>query len=838
MQRPPVHHGKEFGRRQTRPLTRGAGSERVRNVRVVPCVVVVGEHTRDFLKPGAIAYLGQATPQARRRLAAVLAVTGGVLFGASITPHVTANAETVSMTVAGADLSANIVGPFIDRVADVAERLQRDVVRGTAAASSAYVAQPVSRAGEALRIGVEDWVEAQVAEMKISAGMIRDGLAPAVAGLADLATKVVTVAVADMEREARLAEIDRTGVVVDIPGYKTYVDLNEHAEDVRRTMTALVDGIEKKIAQTEVSYPPAAFDISDILPDASASSSKVAARDHLALTHRAAYRGDGGLVRIGGSTIRSDVVSSITRAARITGNDPVYLAALAARESSFRERSQATTSSATGLFQFIKSTWLMAVKQFGAQLGLGSVSDEIRPDRRGGYVVANPSRKAAILAMRNDPLVSGLVVSQMERSDRRVLEQALGRRATAGERYMSHFFGIADAVRMVSLRRQNPSAPAADYFKRAASANKSLFYAKNGRKYSVLEVIGGFKNWFEGPHGGMKRYAAFAHASARVPTPAAPQTIAVKKAVPKTKIAPPLTPVAHPAPVPPASATPVEASQPVQLQPAVAKIEIDEASLPPPTIQVRTPVKRGVPASYKVGAGRISDYIDASGKLSSMATTVARSQIVSGFGSNFSRLPVKIQDHLKNAGQLDLNLLAPYAKLMPAGMREGFAKEGLTFVDAVPSSGGDLVTVPNPKYEAAKRIAAARAAAQIAASHVDVSSSVTQTAFLKTDGGVVVDHSDAVAGAIPVVPSTPFGLDRSLKSTDNLMVEKINWSPRHDTKSELVSRPPWRHMPDEEGQRSGAVVKSSWLFVRRLPMQIQNEPTSENIDVPKVAFGP
>ena len=52
----------------------------------------------------------------------------------------------------------------------------------------------------------------------------------------------------------------------------------------------------------------------------------------------------------------------------------------------------------------------MAVKQFGAQLGLGSVSDEIRPGRRGGYVVANPSRKAAILAMRNDPLVSGLSI--------------------------------------------------------------------------------------------------------------------------------------------------------------------------------------------------------------------------------------------------------------------------------------------------------------------------------------------------------------------------------------------------------------------------------------------
>lgn len=944
----PGNPGKEFGRRQVRPTTRGAGSERARNVRVVPGVVVAGQNTRDFLKPGATAYLGKATPQARRRMVAVLAVTGGVLFGAAITPHVTANAETVSKVVAGADLSATVVLPFMDRVADAAERLQHDVMRGTATVvdvattstasavrglntavrtvnaaieatpgaivngaeegvrlvgeaisesgavvannvvqpfvehvadigrraagdithgtrvavravseapgqavgGAAYVggqiadgavqivesvAQPVARgfdrahsavdvAGRAVRAGVEDWVEAQVAEMKTSAGMIRDGLAPAVAGLVDLAVKTIKVVAADMEREARLAEIDRTGVVVDIPGHKTYVDLKEHAEEVRQTMASLVDGIEKKIAQAEVSYPPAVtFDIADDLHDAPAPSSLVAENGRPVLTRRAAYQVEGGLVKIGGSTIRSDVVSSIAHAAKITGNDPVYLAALAARESAFRERNRATTSSATGLFQFIKSTWLMAVKQFGAQLGLGSVSDEIRPGRRGGYVVANPSRKAAILAMRNDPLVSGLVVSEMERSDRKVLEQALGRRATAGERYMSHFFGIADAVRMVSLSRQNPSAPAADYFRKAASANKSLFYAKGGRKYSVAEVIGGFKNWFEGPHGGMKRYAAFAHAAARVPAPTSPQYATVKKAAPEKRVAAPAS--SHPTrPMQTASlqTAPIEAAQP-RVQPAATAIHIDEASLPPPTIQVRTPVKPGVPAGYKLGAGRISGYIDAAGRLGSWATSVARSQIISGFGSNFARLPAKIQDHLKNADQLDLNVLSSYARFMPPAMRDGFAKEGLTFHDAIPPSGGELVTVPNPKYEVAKReaMAAARVAAQEASSRADSPSGLVQTASLQTGDGAVADRNDTATVVAPAM-SPPTGLSKLLKPTGNVTVETINWSPRQVT---AVSRSLSYRMTDEEMRQTRALLQQPRILVHRRQIPAQNEAT-------------
>ena len=54
--------------------------------------------------------------------------------------------------------------------------------------------------------------------------------------------------------------------------------------------------------------------------------------------------------------------------------------AQAAQESSFQPDAKASTSSATGLFQFIDSTWLNSVKQYGAKYGLGGLAQQITTD--------------------------------------------------------------------------------------------------------------------------------------------------------------------------------------------------------------------------------------------------------------------------------------------------------------------------------------------------------------------------------------------------------------------------------------------------------------------------
>ena len=66
------------------------------------------------------------------------------------------------------------------------------------------------------------------------------------------------------------------------------------------------------------------------------------------------------------------VRAAIQRAANATGVDFSLLVETARRESAFNANAKASTSSATGLFQFIDSTWLDMVRRHGARHGLGA----------------------------------------------------------------------------------------------------------------------------------------------------------------------------------------------------------------------------------------------------------------------------------------------------------------------------------------------------------------------------------------------------------------------------------------------------------------------------------
>jgi len=69
-----------------------------------------------------------------------------------------------------------------------------------------------------------------------------------------------------------------------------------------------------------------------------------------------------GQTKIGGYAIDSEVLSGIRQASKKTGVDFGYLMAQAAQESSFQPAVKAATSSATGLYQFLDSTWLGMVR--------------------------------------------------------------------------------------------------------------------------------------------------------------------------------------------------------------------------------------------------------------------------------------------------------------------------------------------------------------------------------------------------------------------------------------------------------------------------------------------
>lgn len=186
------------------------------------------------------------------------------------------------------------------------------------------------------------------------------------------------------------------------------------------------------------------------------------------------------------------IVDTILRASKMTGADPVYMMALADKESSFLPGNKASTSSAVGLFQFISSTWLEVVRSFGPAHGLNAEAQAIeRVD--GKLTVTDEAMREHILGLRRNPYISSLMAAEMMKRDKEKIEARLGRKLNRSEFYMSHFFGVDSASKFIALVDDTPkkSAPAA--FPAAAKSNKSLFFTKDGKKtrqLSVAEVYG------------------------------------------------------------------------------------------------------------------------------------------------------------------------------------------------------------------------------------------------------------------------------------------------------------------------------------------------------------
>jgi len=186
------------------------------------------------------------------------------------------------------------------------------------------------------------------------------------------------------------------------------------------------------------------------------------------------------------------IVDTILRASEATGADPVYMMALADKESSFLPGNKASTSSAVGLFQFISSTWLEAVRSFGPRHGMIAEAQSIE-SQDGKLIVQNDAMREHILGLRRNPYLSALMAAEMMKRDKAKIESKLGRKLSRSEFYLSHFFGVDSASKFIALVDDTPKKSAPDAFPAAAKSNKSLFFAKDGKKtrqLSVAEVYG------------------------------------------------------------------------------------------------------------------------------------------------------------------------------------------------------------------------------------------------------------------------------------------------------------------------------------------------------------
>lgn len=190
----------------------------------------------------------------------------------------------------------------------------------------------------------------------------------------------------------------------------------------------------------------------------------------------------------------SPVESAIANAAQRTTVDFNYLLAQARIESDMNPAARAATSSASGLYQFIDNTWLETVRKHGERFGLGALADEIAITPSGSAYVADPARREAILALRNDPQAAALMAAGLAEDNRAHLTPILGRQPHHAELYLAHFLGAGGAGRFLSEMQVDPGQSAPALFARPAAANRAIFYSADGSPRSlaqVMDVIGG-----------------------------------------------------------------------------------------------------------------------------------------------------------------------------------------------------------------------------------------------------------------------------------------------------------------------------------------------------------
>jgi len=188
------------------------------------------------------------------------------------------------------------------------------------------------------------------------------------------------------------------------------------------------------------------------------------------------------------SSTRTDVLAALHQASAATGSDFQFLLSTAMRESGLKPQAKSSTSSATGLFQFVEQTWLGLIKQHGPQYGLGSYAGAISQGPDGRFTVDSQTDRRAILALRNNPRVSALMEGEYVKEARTALEGSLGRSVCNGELYAAHFLGPESACRLIKLTQSQPQASAPIEFPQAASSNRSVFYHADGSAKSVREV--------------------------------------------------------------------------------------------------------------------------------------------------------------------------------------------------------------------------------------------------------------------------------------------------------------------------------------------------------------
>lgn len=186
--------------------------------------------------------------------------------------------------------------------------------------------------------------------------------------------------------------------------------------------------------------------------------------------------------------ISSRVSLAIGNASKRTGVPFDYLMAQARVESSLDPDAQASTSSAAGLFQFTRQTWLATLSQHGSNHGLDWAANAIKRGSDGQYRIADPQLRSQILDLRFDPNVSSSMAAEFADDNAQLLRNRFGEEPESVDLYLAHFLGAQGATDFLSAWRANPNAAAAPLNPAAAAANRSIYYNSDGGARSLDEI--------------------------------------------------------------------------------------------------------------------------------------------------------------------------------------------------------------------------------------------------------------------------------------------------------------------------------------------------------------
>lgn len=196
--------------------------------------------------------------------------------------------------------------------------------------------------------------------------------------------------------------------------------------------------------------------------------------------------------------IPKNIYNALQNAAQKTGVNFTYLMEKAAAESSFDPNAKASSSSATGLFQFIESTWMSMVRDYGDKYGLSNYASQIDDNGR----VSSAQTRREILNLRKDPEISSLMAGEFARQNYDSLKNTVGGDIGSTELYLAHFMGASGAAGFLNAMKQSPNMIAADIFPTEARANRNVFFdSSTGSPRSLRQIYAMFDKKFDGNTG-------------------------------------------------------------------------------------------------------------------------------------------------------------------------------------------------------------------------------------------------------------------------------------------------------------------------------------------------